>query len=247
MGWQSVEAVPITVGPPVSAARAAGVRAALLARAVPLARRVEGRVQPLATATLVEGRRLAVLTAAHVFDHAAVGDLMVPLPGTGVWLPLLDARPRVLVHPQRDLALIELAEGAVARRLRAHWRPLPAAECSDPPCDSARVYAVLGYPVSQSRRVDGTVYMKPLVLFTHALADDRLAYARTAPRVDGVEVHTPELEGVSGALVWAVHEAGPHGDCRLYPAAVQVAFMHGGYVRTEPLRAAPALLERLRA
>lgn len=246
MAWQSVEAVPITVGACVSAARAAAVRAALLARTVPLARRLDGRIEPLATASLIAGRRLSLLTAAHIFEHAAVGDLMVPLPGERSWAHLDGARPRVLVHPQRDLALIELAAGVVTQRLLAHWRPLAADEIDDEAPCAERVYAVAGYPCSQTRRIDGTVYAKPLVLFTHALDGERLAYARTAPRVDGVEVHTPELDGVSGALVWALHEAAPTADCRLRAAAMQVAFLHGGYMRTEPLGAAPILLDRLR-
>jgi hypothetical protein len=109
-----------------------------------------------------------------------------------------------------------------------------------------RTFVVAGYPASQSRRVDGSVYMKPVVLFTRALDAERLAYARTAERVDGQHIHTPELDGVSGALVWAVHDDAPDAGCLLRAAAVQVAFAHGRYLRTEPLRCAPALLGRLR-
>jgi hypothetical protein len=248
MAWQGVEAVPITVGAQITAQRAAAVRAALLARTIPLAHRVHGRPEPLATATLVAGRALALLTAAHVFEHAAAGDLLVPLPLDGAWASLNRARVRVLVHPQRDLALVVIADAAIERRLRANWRPVPLADLDDADCGpAAEVYAVVGWPVSQARRHDGTVYMKPVVLFTHPLDDARLAYARTAARIDGLEVHTPELDGVSGALVWSVREEGPpEADCRLRAAAVQVAFAHGGYVRTEPLTEAPALLARLR-
>lgn len=244
MTWQSVDSVPITVGAHVSAARATAVRAALLARTIPLAQRLHGRAEPLATATLVSGRLLALLTAAHVFERAAAGDLLVPLPREGTWASLQRARVRVLVHPQRDLALVVILDELLGRRLRASWRAVPLADLDEADGAAAEVYAVVGWPASQARRHEGTVYMKPLVLFTRPLDDARLAYARTAPRVDGLEVHTPELDGVSGAMVWSVREDA--AECRLRAAAVQVAFAHGAYVRTEPLSAAPALLERLR-
>jgi hypothetical protein len=248
MAWQALDSVPITLGAAVSPARAAAVHAALLARAVPLARCVHGRPEPLATASLVQGRSLALLTAAHIFEHVAAGDLLVPLPREGAWISLQAARVRTLVHPARDLALLNIGEPALARRLRANWLPLATADLeqaadSEP---AAQLYAVVGYPVSQARRHDGAVYMKPVVLFTHALDHERLAYARTAPRVDGLEIHTPDLDGVSGALVWAVHEAAPAADCHLRATALQVAFAHSGFVRTESLRAAPALFDRLR-
>jgi len=77
--------------------------------------------------------------------------------------------------------------------------------------------------VSQARRVDGSVYMKPVVLFTSAIDAERLAYARTAERIDGQQIHTPELDGVSGALVWAVLDDEPDAGCLLRAASVQVA------------------------
>ncbi len=248
MSWQAVHTIPIHVDAAIAPERAEAVRAALLTRALPLARLVDGRAEPLATASLVEeGAGLALLTAAHVFDHGAVGDLAVPLPREGSWAYLRSPRLRVIVHPQRDLALIRIGDAVLARRLRASWIPVPRSSLhfdgvrARTPC----VYAVAGYPVSQSRRMDGAVYMKPVVLFTRAIDAERLAYSRTAERVDGLHIHTPELDGVSGALVWAVHEDESTVDCLLRAAAVQVAFAHDRYVRTEPLRAAPMLFSHI--
>jgi hypothetical protein len=249
MAWQSVETIPIRVDASISAERAEAVRAALLMRALPLARLIHGRAEPLATATLVaDGSTLALLTAAHIFDQVAVGDLAVPLPREGAWACLHSARLRVIVHPERDLALITVGDAALARRLRGNWMPVSTSHLHLDAADdrAPRTFAVAGYPVSQSRRVDGSVYMKPVVLFTRALDADRLAYARTAERIDGQHIHTPELDGVSGALVWAVHDAAPDAECLLRAAAIQVAFAHGRYLRTEPLRCAPQLFGRLR-
>ena len=248
MSWQAVETIPIRVDASISAERAEAVRDALLTRALPLARLVDGRAEPLATGTLVaEGESLALLTAAHIFEHVAVGDLAVPLPREGAWACLRSARPRVLVHPERDLALITFGDAQLARRLRASWMAVEKLHLHfEAMADrTTRLYAVAGYPVSQARRVDGSVYMKPLVLFTRAIDAEHLAYARTAERVDGQQIHTPELDGVSGALVWAVHEDAPDADCLLRAASVQVAFAHGRYLRIEPLQAAPALFGRI--
>jgi hypothetical protein len=247
MAWQAVQTIPIRVGASISAERAEAVRAALLTRALPLARLVHGRAEPLATATLVaEGENLALLTAAHIFEHVAAGDLAVPLPRDGDWVWLRSSRLRILVHPERDLALIAVSDAGIARRLRANWMPVAASQLhvSCPASRMPRLYAVAGYPVSQVRRIEGSVYMKPVVLFTQAIDSHCLAYARTAERVDGEHIHTPELDGVSGALVWAVHEDEPEIDCLLRAASVQVAFAHGRYLRTEPLQAVPALFGR---
>jgi hypothetical protein len=248
MTWKAVETIPIRVGASISLERAEAVRAALLARALPLARWVQGRAEPLATGSLVaEGPALALLTAAHIFEHVTAGDIAVPLPREERWARLSSARLRVIVHPERDLALITIDDATLARRLRASWMPVSAAHLGLDAVDerSAQIYAVVGYPVSQVRRIDGAVHMKPVVLFTSALDTERLAYARTAERVDGLHIHTPSLDGVSGALVWAVHEGEPAVDCLLRAAAVQVAFEHGRYLRTEPLQSAPALFGRI--
>jgi len=248
MAWQPVETIPIRVGASITVERAEAVRAALLTRALPLVRLVHGRAEPLATATLVaDGQTLALLTAAHIFEHVASGDLAVPLPREGAWACLRSARLRVIVHPERDLALIAIGDSTLARRLRGNWMPVTRSHLhfDDADTGSPRTYVVAGYPVSQARRVDGSVYMKPVVLFTSVIDAERLAYARTAERIDGQQIHTPELDGVSGALVWAVHDDEPDAGCLLRAASVQVAFAHDRYLRTEPLQAAPALFGRL--
>jgi len=251
MVYTAVDTVPIRIDAQdaaLGATRADAVRAALLSRTVPLARDVQGRPEPLATAALVaEGDTLALLTAAHVFEHAAAGDLMVPLPRDGGWLALRGVRLRVLAHPALDIALLVFSAGAPARRLRDNWTPVALAHLQLGSGDTRtpRLYALAGYPVSQTRRIDGRMYMKPVVLFTRALDGERLAYARTAERVDGLHIHTPELDGVSGALVWALHDDDGDDDCLLRAAALQTAFVHSHHLRTAPLREAPALFAHI--
>ncbi len=79
-------------------------------------------------------------------------------------------------------------------------------------------------------------------------ADVYLVYPRIAMRADGVEIHAPELDGVSGAMLWTVHDESADGiGCVLRASGVQVAFKPGAYARAEPLMALRELLQRVRA
>ncbi len=57
----------------------------------------------------------------------------------------------------------------------------------------------------------------------------RCLYGRTAERSDGQVIHTPALEGMSGAAIWEVERA--NGSAVLHLAGVQSAFMHSRYLR----------------
>jgi len=79
-------------------------------------------------------------------------------------------------------------------------------------------------------------------------ADVYIAYPRIAVRADGVEIHAPELDGLSGATLWTVHDESADGiGCVLRASGVQVAFKPGAYARAEPLAALHDLLEHVRA
>lgn len=248
MIFKAVETLPICIGDAVPRAQADAVSAALLTRVLPLARLANGRAEPFATASLIaEGATLALLTAAHVFEHAAIGDLAVPLPREGDWACLRSIRTRVLVHPARDIVLVTLDDCALVRRLRSNWTAVPAGHLqSEARSAGQRVYVVVGYPLAQVRRIEGAVCMKPVVVFTRAIDGERYGYARVAERVDGLEIHTPELDGVSGGLVWEVDDDSADFGCLLRAASMQVAFAHGRHLRAEPIAAARALVSRLR-
>ena len=158
MAWQTVETIPISVAASIAPQRADAVRVALLNRALPLARMVYGRAEPLATASLVaDGATLALLTAAHVFEHVATGDLVVPLPREGAWACLRSARARVIADADRDIALIIIGDPAVARRLRANWTPVEPSQLHLEPRDgrATRLYVMAGYPVIDAAIVAG--------------------------------------------------------------------------------------------
>lgn len=246
MPWQAVDTIPFHIGASVGPGRAAAIHDALLRRAVPLSRLVDGRLEPLATASLVtDGLDHAVLTAAHIFEQANVGDLVIPLPRDQRLVLLRSTRVRVVAHPQHDIALLWFGDRAISERLCSNWIACPLRQWCVGPQGIVALYAIAGYPAAGARRADGRIYVKPVVLFTGALDAGRYAYARTASRIDGLEIHTPALDGVSGATVWAVEpEGNDEVACVLRPTAVQVAFHHGRHLRGEPIVGAADLLAR---
>jgi hypothetical protein len=241
MSWAQTATEPLDVDSDVGVARARAIAAALERVAVPVLCRRHGRAEPLASGALyLLGTSLLLLTCRHLFDEGiAAGDLGLPLGNSGRVLWLGTARPRVLTDPAADLAAIRIGCRRSAGLLRRHWRvaPLDALE----PQERARTYVVAGFPYAQMRRVGPVLHARPLVAFGRAQLEGgqlKLSYRRTARRVDGLEIHAPELDGVSGATLWAVVEEGADGvECVLQPAAVQSSFKHDAYVRAEPVGA----------
>lgn len=251
MVWQSLDTVPLDLGTGIAPDRARAIAQALTRRVLPLVRLIDGRAEPLATAALfvVDGRVL-LLTCKHALDQGvAVGDLGVPLAAGETIFWLRRAQPRVLEHPARDLACIALAPRAAALLL-GQWRAVPL-RVEHGAHAALRTLAIAGYPYSQMRRHAHVMYAKPLVVFTRgqgigAAGDLRLHYGRAAARIDGIEVHTPPLDGVSGATCWAVTDEDGDAGCVLLPIAVQFAFKHDAYARAEPVHLAEALIDRLK-
>ena len=247
MHWQAVETTAIRIGARVPPARADAIRDALLKRAVPLSRLHHGRLEPLATAGLVHERgRVGLVTAAHIFERAHWGDLAIPLPRDGRVARLHSARVRLVIHPDNDVAILWIGHPSLAQRLCANWEAssivgLTAAETTP------STYVLVGYPACNAIRVDGCVFIKPLVLFTESIDAQRYVYARTAERTDGMTIWTPEMDGVSGAMLWGISdEEDDDVACVLRPAAIQVAFTHSAHLRTESITCVLELLNSSR-
>ena len=240
MTWQRVATQALDLDAGVAAARAGAVAEALWRRVVPLLALRAGRIEPLASGVLYEHRgRLLLATCAHAFDGGvALGDLALPLGDSGRLIFLGATRARLLLHELADVALVAIGDAGAAERLRAAWRTHALAAPADP--SSAALYVIAGYPYAQMRRVGGVLYARPLVAFARALDADAslLGYPRFARRADGIAVHAPELDGVSGATLWRVQEGGDAGvDCVLHAGGVQVAFKPGAYARGAPFGA----------
>jgi hypothetical protein len=248
MAWQSVDTVPLDFESGIAPERARAIASALRRHVLALLALRDGRAEPLASGALYWlGGRLLLLTCRHVFEGgAALGDLLLPLADSGRILPLARARPRLIEHPERDVAAIVIGDARARQVLLAHWSAVPLGP-TDPPACRPHVYAVAGYPYAQMRRLDGRVVARPVVFFARAAAPGHapwLAYGRIARRIDGEHVHAPPLDGVSGATLWAIGDAGAADRCLLQPAGVQSAFKHDSYARGEAFDAAWQLIER---
>jgi hypothetical protein len=237
MIWSRTGTEPLLVDGDVDVALARAIGAALERVAVPILRLRSGRAEPLASGALyLLGGSLLLLTCRHLFDDgASAGDLGLPLGDSGRMLWLRSARPRVLVDPDADLAAIRIGCRRCAGLLRQHWQTAPfdalASEAR------SRTYVFAGFPYAQMRRVGATLHARPVVIFARGeRSGERLkvSYRRIARRVDGLEIHAPALDGVSGATLWAVIEDGAER-CVLQPAAVQSSFKHDAYVKAEPV------------
>jgi hypothetical protein len=235
------------MGAHVPPARANAIRDALLKRAVPLSRMDQGRLQPLATAGLVrDGDRVGLVTAAHIFERVHGGDLAVPLPRDGRIAQLHSARVRVVLHSDNDVAIMWIGDRSLAQRLCANWEASSTVGATAADSTSS-TFVLIGYPACNARRVDGCVFIKPLVLFTESIDEQRYLYARTAERTDGVTIWTPELDGVSGAMLWKISdEADDEVACVLRPAAIQVSFTHNAHLRAESITCVLELMKTSR-
>ncbi|HEX4596756.1 MAG TPA: hypothetical protein VH278_03140 [Burkholderiaceae bacterium] len=239
MDWARIDTEPLDVDSEVSGRRARQIGAALQRVAVPILHLRNGRAEPLASGALyVFGTSVLLLTCRHLFDDGVTaGDLGLPVGDSGRILWLRSARPRVLVDPSADLAAIKIGCRHCAGLLRRHWRAAPFDSLGSEA--RAQTYVLAGFPYAQMRRVGTVLHARPVVLFARGeMADGqlKLSYRRIARRADGLEVHAPALDGVSGATLWAVIEDGVGPvDCLLQPAAVQSSFKHDAFVRAEPV------------
>lgn len=244
MGMQYIEALPIDLGSGIAPARARAITSALVRRVLPLVRLIGGRAEPLASGALYYAHgRFLIVTCKHLFDaNVTIGDVGVPLAASGRWLWLRDARARAIEDPARDLLFIAIEAPRAAQLLASHWLAVPLIAHVAAAADA---WVVAGYPYAQMRRVDATLHAKPVFVFTRLLPQAagepgslRAGYARTAQRADGLQIHAPALDGVSGATCWSICiDDGDDIRCVLQPAAVQVAFKHDAYLRAEPLLA----------
>jgi hypothetical protein len=244
MVWKRVDTTPIDIDTGVEPAIAHAVADALASHAVPLVASRDGRIEPLASGVFYRaGQRLWLVTCRHVFDDgAALGDLGIALPRAGRVRWLRAARVRLLAHPEHDLAAIAIGAGELDRELRGAWPALPLTDFDEAP---AHALVLAAYPYAQMRRIESVLHARPVVVFARWLRSGRdvlASYARIARRADGLPVHSPALDGASGATLWALRTVSADGCYLLQPAAVQSTFKHDAYMRGAPFSALPPLL-----
>jgi len=228
---------------------------------VPLVLHNYQRAAVLATATLLmAGRRPLLLTAAHVFDEGVrLGNLLVPLESGHRLVGLGGARLKR--SRTVDIAVIDIGNVDGVQELLQGRRavtappgefmndraPRPALRRARSAREARRKVLVSGYPAALTRFERGWLAARRFTVLTRrhdedaALrcpADRLFGYGRIAGRADGVAIHTPELEGMSGAGMWVLEprRAGRAASLRL--DAVQSAYVHGRYMRGHDVGAA---------
>lgn len=224
-------------------AAGAGLAAWLDACTVPIAVHDHARAGILGTATLLAcGGRHLLLTAAHLFEHApSSGNWLIPERASGHLLSLEGAQVRVMQGS--DMALIDLSRVPARPRLLRGRAAIPvrmALRARAPPVSRRQrtatglvTYCLAGYPAAWSRFERGYLAAKRLTITTlqrhEGAVEIRCVYGRTAWRHDGQVIHTPALDGMSGAAIWEMQRANGASTLRL--AGVQSAFMHSHYLR----------------
>ncbi|MBC8120054.1 MAG: hypothetical protein H7X75_10810 [Burkholderiaceae bacterium] len=170
----------------------------------------------------------------------------MPLPRDGRIARLHSARVRLVMHSDNDVAILWIGDRSLAQQLAKNWEASSTA-CITVERAMPSTYVLVGYPACNARRVDGCVYIKPMVLFTESIDAQRYVYSRTAERLDGVTIWTPALDGVSGAMLWRISdEQNDDVACVLQPVAIQVAFTHNAHLRAESLTCVLELLKTSR-
>lgn len=218
--------------------------------AVPLVVHDYCRAAILGNATLIGHRGQPwLLTAAHLFDTAPrCGNWLSPARDTGELLSLEGAIVRRA--PRLDLAVIDLRQVKNLGRLLLGRQALPLDETAVPHAwGRGIVYAVSGFPAAWSQFERGWLAAKRLTVLTRrarhacqrARHDRVYDYGRIALSGNGQWIHTPALEGMSGAGIWAL-TTGADGRHHARLAAVQSAFMHSRYLRGHDAGAALSLL-----
>jgi hypothetical protein len=189
--------------------------------------------------------QLWLVTAAHVVpDVQNLRELAIPMRTAGQFLTLGNC---ILCRPNNfnlDVAIILIQGTEFQRLIPQNWRVLDESNITrfDP---AGLVYVIAGYP----REILAKTGMNWLGSFTQVYtrpypggADDadhpmfRLAYARSTSDASGKPGETPNLEGVSGASVWALTNR--PGELwtpvnMLKVVAVQVSFKHSDYIGAE--------------
>jgi hypothetical protein len=199
----------------------------------------------LGTATLVQhGLRHYLLTAAHLLEHPLfrLGNLLVAECGAahgGARFATLHGA-QVRRAALADIAVIDLTHADALQYIVRGRTAVPfdtatvEAVDPDPPVTDTEVFAVCGYPAQWSRFERGWLAARRLTVFTPRQSALHLqghccTYRRVAQRADGQAVHTPALEGMSGASIWRLRHAA--GALTAQLAAVQSAFVHSQYLR----------------
>ena len=217
---------------------------------VPLVYQSNERTGILGTGTFFAiHERIFFVTAGHLFKNADPNRMGIP-ERAGKNVHMWYFGHATIHHPkdtdEHDVAVIEPLDSDFVQRVRAGWTILDETNLAIPG-SSAENHLIAGYP-------DATVKYENAVLTPSALMqlyttpyegevvgartdfDLFFRYGEAAGNTYGFKKNTPHLGGASGALVFAIGSR-PVGIWSpaivLKVVGIQVAFVHGKYVRAK--------------
>ena len=232
--------------PGFSSIETEAVREFLRFCAVPLVREVGENLALMGTGTFfcLEGH-LWLVTAAHVIpDEQSLTKLAVPMRTAGQFLTLGNC---TLYRPDNlnlDVAIVLIQDAEFQQLVAQNWRVLDESNITrfDP---AGSVYIIAGYPLETLAEKGMNWIASFTQIYTSPYpggADDadhqmfRLTYSRSASHPSRGLVETPNLEGLSGASVWALTNLTDDlwaTDKVLKVVAVQVSFKHSDFIGAE--------------
>jgi hypothetical protein len=241
--------------------QAQAVEAFLRSCAVPLVGEVEDQLSLLGTGSFfhVEDRGVCLVTAAHVLRQARRDqvDVAVPMRSSSNYATLF-AYDEYLPEEDAndyDAAVVVLKDLDIKQQIRADWRvlngghPLPATKASNR-------FVVAGYPRELVAKEGGFTDRAFTQIYTDRYGDRAdparllLTYRREAQSPEGLR-NTPNLEGLSGALVWTILDSPSGGvwtpEQQFRVIGVQDAFKHDEYISVKPWDIVQEIVRRIPA
>lgn len=222
----------------------------LSARTIPLAYYKDGKAFIHGTGAFYRSQgELFLITAAHVLEGINPAELGIPASPSGnvdVWL----LNNVTIHHPKEfedfDIAVVELLNPNFHSRIASGWGFIDESEIFEL-SGVEETFIVGGYPSGAATYQQGVLSpSRMLKLFTKPYQevtapktpehDILLKYSKVGKSVTGTERSTPDLHGVSGAVVyvraaaeftvWSPEQA-------LRPVGIQVSAKHDEYIRVK--------------
>lgn len=252
---------------PIPAIEAIAIDRFIASCTTPLILETTEHTEILGTGTFFRSSgRSFLITASHLFEKGVdVNKIAVPL--SPVKADLWTLGNAELFYPNDsfyDIAVLELKNKSLVEQLQQRWTFLSPANIAMP-AKNHRWFIVGGFPCALSRTTPSEVrgmfadfYTTPLpgvpeqaMQPVDLSVDLFLHYGRDGEKLDGTDLATPKLHGVSGASVWALSDTksaqvwSPEHQLRI--VAIQVAFVHSTYIRTKKWTALVALFDQIDA
>jgi hypothetical protein len=219
-------------------------------------------IQSLGTGTIIEiEKRQFLITADHLFDGFDPENLAVPLGRRGGQITTLGSLKLARPNPNMklDVAVLELLDSSVVRRLQENWRFLTLDNVG--PAHIGATHILAGFPSALTETDDTTVRQTPLALYTKMLSeppadandvnpawDQFFVMGAEAVVLTGEVAPVPRLQGASGASVWELSKLGGAlwaPERVLKVIGVQQSALHGKWFRATSWHAVIAVLKIL--